>query len=74
MLSLFSNLGSSSLSAQKFDFETLNMDQGSIEQIKTMSDFQFFPSEKRNFPKESVYYKQKSEENVFRAGRRKDSK
>ena len=36
------NLGSSSLSAQKFDFETLNMDQGSIEQIKTMSDFQFF--------------------------------
>ena len=36
------NLGSSSLSDQKFDFETLNMNQGSLEQIKTMSDFQFF--------------------------------
>ena len=36
------NLGSSSLSDQKFDFETLNMEQGSLEQIKTMTEFEFY--------------------------------
>ena len=36
------NLGSTFLSEQKFDFETLNMNQGSIEQIKTMTEFQFY--------------------------------
>ena len=36
------NLGSSSLSDQRFDFETLNMEQGSIEQIKTMTEFEFY--------------------------------
>jgi len=36
------NLGSSSLSDQKFDFESLNMEEGSIEQIKTMTDYQYF--------------------------------
>jgi len=36
------NLGSSSLSDQKFDFDSLNMEQGSIEQIKTMTDYQYY--------------------------------
>ena len=36
------NLGSSSLSDQKFDFESLNMEEGSLEQIKTMTEYQFF--------------------------------
>jgi hypothetical protein len=36
------NLGSSFLSEQKFDFETLNMDEGSIQQIKTMTEYQFY--------------------------------
>ena len=36
------NLGSSSLSDQKFDFDSLNMEEGSIEQIKTMTDYQYF--------------------------------
>ena len=36
------NLGSSSLSDQKFDFESLNMEQGSLEQIKTMTEFEFY--------------------------------
>ena len=36
------NLGSSSLSDQRFDFETLNMEQGSLEQIKTMTEFEFY--------------------------------
>ena len=36
------NLGSSGLSDQRFDFETLNMEDGSIEQIKTMTEYQFF--------------------------------
>ena len=35
------NLGSSSLSDQKFDFESLNMEEGSIEQIKTMTEYQY---------------------------------
>ena len=36
------NLGSSSLADQRFDFESLNMEDGSIEQIKTMTEYQFF--------------------------------
>ena len=36
------NLGSTSLSNEKFDFESLNMEEGSIEQIKTMTDYQYF--------------------------------
>ena len=36
------NLGSSSLSEQKFDFDSLNMEEGSIEQIKTMTEYQYF--------------------------------
>ena len=35
------NLGSSSLSEQKFDFESLNMEEGSIEQIRTMTEYQY---------------------------------
>ena len=36
------NLGSTSLSNERFDFESLNMEEGSIEQIKTMTDYQYF--------------------------------
>ena len=35
------NLGESSLSEQKIDFQSLNMEQASIEQIKTMTEVEF---------------------------------
>ena len=35
------NLGESSISEQKIDFQSLNMEQGSIEQVKSMTEMEF---------------------------------